>query len=48
MLETAAAAVKSTQWQGSDGVITEGSGGDVSKNDDGRGFKGESEICFLE
>ena len=40
MIGILAAAVKSTTWQGSDGIITEGS--DNSKNDDGVGFKGKS------
>ena len=40
-LATTVAAVKtSSNWQGANGLITEGQGGDVSKNDDGREFKG--------
>ena len=37
---TAVAAIKSTpNWQGTDGIITEGQGTPYSSNDDGRGFK---------
>ncbi|KAF8604641.1 endo-1,6-alpha-mannosidase [Ceratobasidium sp. AG-I] len=39
MTETVAAAVKSTKWQGSDGIITEGQDGDLNTNNDGRIFK---------
>jgi hypothetical protein len=38
MVNVLAAAVKSTAWQGTDGVITEGS--NTSSNNDGVGFKG--------
>lgn len=38
MVTTIAAAVKSTDWQGSDGIITEGA--DTTENNDGVGFKG--------
>ncbi|KAG8694330.1 hypothetical protein FRC09_009911 [Ceratobasidium sp. 395] len=39
MTEIAAAAMKNTKWQGSDGIITEGQDGDYNTNNDGRGFK---------
>lgn len=39
MVNIAAAAVKSTAWQGSDGIITEGAS--PSSNNDGVGFKGK-------
>jgi hypothetical protein len=42
MTETAVAAMKSTKWQGSDGIITEAQDGDYNTNNDGRGFKGMS------
>lgn len=38
-LDVTNAAVKSTVWQGSDGVITEGA--DTTANNDGVGFKGK-------
>lgn len=38
MINTLAAAVKNTAWQGTDGIITEGS--DNNTNNDGVGFKG--------
>ncbi|CAE6461717.1 unnamed protein product [Rhizoctonia solani] len=40
VIETANAAVKARAWQGDDGIITEGQGGDLNTNDDARGFKG--------
>jgi hypothetical protein len=40
MVNVLAAAVKSTVWQGADGIITEGS--DTTNNNDGVGFKGMS------
>lgn len=39
MVTTVAAAVKNAPWQGSDGIITEGSS--TTSNNDGVGFKGE-------
>ncbi|KAH7341598.1 glycosyl hydrolase family 76-domain-containing protein [Rhizoctonia solani] len=39
VIETANAAVKARAWQGEDGIITEGQGGNLNTNDDGRGFK---------
>ncbi|EUC57141.1 endo-1,6-alpha-mannosidase [Rhizoctonia solani AG-3 Rhs1AP] len=39
MTETASAAVKSYQWQGEDGIITEGQDGNLNTNNDARGFK---------
>ncbi|KAF8733976.1 Glycosyl hydrolase family 76, partial [Rhizoctonia solani] len=39
LIETANAAIKARAWQGDDGIITEGQGGDLNKNDDARGFK---------
>ena len=38
MVDVVASAVKSSVWQGIDGIITEGSSPD--KNNDGVGFKG--------
>ena len=42
MLNVTAAAVKNAAWQGTNGIITEGS--DNSVNNDGIGFKG---LCFF-
>jgi hypothetical protein len=42
MINVLAAAVKSTAWQGADGIITEGSS--TSSNNDGVGFKGTYDL----
>ena len=44
MLSVIASAVENTAWQGSNGIITEGS--DNSQNNDGIGFKGAYVTCF--
>ncbi|KAG6839659.1 hypothetical protein C0991_000430 [Blastosporella zonata] len=41
MVNTVAASVKSSTWEGSDGIITEGAS--TTSNNDGVGFKGLSE-----
>jgi hypothetical protein len=45
MLTVVASAVENTAWQGSNGVVTEGSGN--TQNNDGIGFKGGFVMCFL-
>lgn len=52
MVTIVAAAVKSSAWQGTDGIITEGSS--TASNNDGIGFKGKNYLlscqcrtCFL-
>ncbi|KAG6841184.1 hypothetical protein C0991_000981 [Blastosporella zonata] len=42
MVNTVAASVKSSAWEGSDGIITEGAS--TTSNNDGVGFKGSSHL----
>jgi hypothetical protein len=48
MVRVVASSVNETQWQGSDGIITEGA--DNSQNNDGVGFKGAYTFvsCWLD
>lgn len=45
MVQIIAAAVKSSAWQGTDGIITEGS--DTTANNDAVGFKGSYKSLLL-